>query len=290
MYVTVLLLPKSERSGVYMYSHVTTQMSEASIHSRPPNNNAQQLRVPVSNNTTLIHAPIRINIVITESITPPINLLPMNKGAEPINRSTTTTIIPIRMHPRLEVPSINQQRPAIKSSAQTRHNSAMDPVVGASDSKGPAVAAENICGGGFGVSSIVSRADEGVVGDPAGDVAGAGLRVDRERVGCVVVPDIVDVLGEVGLESGRVQGDVVYRRDDAERFPRGARLAEVAPGHSVAGCLGDEDGADGGHGGRLQASGGLDGAVAGLHGEAEDEADEVDVGDVGVQAAGGVVG
>ena len=290
MYVTVLLLPKSERSGVYMYSHVTTQMSEASIHSRPPNNNAQQLRVPVSNNTTLIHAPIRIHIIITKSIPPPINLLPMNKSAKPIHRSTTTTVIPIRMHPRLQIPPINQQRPTIKSGAQTRHNSAMDSIITPQDSKRPAIAAENIARRGFGVSSIVSRTRENTVGNPAGDVAGAGLRVYRERVGCVVVPDIVDVLGEVGLESGRVQGDVVYRRDDAERFPRGARLAEVAPGHSVAGCLSDEGGADGGHGGRLQASGGLDGAVAGLHGEAEDEADEVDVGDVGVQAAGGVVG
>ena len=262
-------------------------LKRASI-SRTPNNNRQQSWVPVRNNTTLIHAPIRINIIITKSIPPPINLLPMNESTKPINR--TSLIIPIRMDSRLQIPPLNQQRPTIKSSAQTRHNSAMHSIITPHDSKRPAIAAENIRRGGFGVSSIVSRTRENIVGNPAGDFAGAGLRVYRERVGRVVVPDIVDVLGEVGLESGRVQGDVVYRRDDAERFPRGARLAEVAPGHSVAGCLGDEGGADGGHGGRLQASGGLDGAVAGLHGEAEDEADEVDVGDVGVQAAGGVVG
>jgi hypothetical protein len=36
MYVTVLLLPIRETLLIYMYSHVTTRMFEASIHFKDP--------------------------------------------------------------------------------------------------------------------------------------------------------------------------------------------------------------------------------------------------------------
>jgi hypothetical protein len=249
---------------------------QATTTSGTADNHSQQSRVPVSHNTALIHAPIRVNIIITKSIPLPIDLLPVHESAEPVHR-TARLIIPVRVDSRLQIPPIDQQRPAIESGAQTRHDGAMDCIVGARDRKGPAVAAEDVCGRGFGVSAVVACASEGVVGDAAGDVAGFGLRVDREGVCLIVVPDSVDVLGEVRLESSRVQRDIINRRDDAQRFPLARGLAEVAPGHSVAGGLGDEGGADCRDGGGMQASGGLDGAVAGLHGHAEDEADEVDV-------------
>lgn len=92
----------------------------------------------------------------------------------------------------------------------------MNIVVAALNGEGPAVAAEDVGGGGPGVGAVVAGAGEGVVGDFAGDVAGGALGGDGEGVGCVVGPDLVDVGVEIGLESVGLRGNVVYGRDDAE--------------------------------------------------------------------------
>ena len=146
-------------------------------------------------------------------------------------------IVPIRVNARLQITPIDQQRSAIESGAQARYDGAVDGVVGAEDGEGPAVAAEDVCGGGLGIGAVVAGAGEGVVGDAASDTAGGGLRVDRECVGGIVVPDGIDVLSEIVLERVGVQRDVVYRCDDAERFAGACGLAEVAPRHAVSGCL-----------------------------------------------------
>jgi len=246
--------------------HFTTSFQDDDDEhpSRTADYDSQQPRAPVRHNTTLIHAPIRVDIVIRKRVTLPIDLFLVNESAEPIDRSSRL-VIPVRVDSRLQIPSIDHQCPAIESSAQTRHDGAVNCIVRASDCKGSTVAAKDVCGGGFGIGAVVACAGQDIIGDSAGDSAGLGLGVDRKSVGRVMVPDGVDMLGEVGLESGGVQGDIVDGGDDAEGFTRAGGLAEVAPGHSVASCLSDEGGADCRDGVGVQAFGGLGAAVAGLH-------------------------
>ena len=151
----------------------------------------------------------------------------MHESTIPIRRPLP--IILLSMHARLQIPTIDKQRPTVESSAQARDDRAVDAVVAAFDGEGPAVAAEDVCGGGPGVGAVVAGAGEGVIGDFAGHVAGGALGGDGEGVGCVVGPDLVDVGVEVGAESVGLRGDVVYGCDDAEGRAWGGGLAAVGP-------------------------------------------------------------
>ena len=161
----------------------------------------------------------------------------MHKSTIPIR--WPLLIILVRVHARLHIPTANQQGPAIESSAQARDDRAMDGVVAAFDGEGPAVAAEDVCGGGAGVGTVVAGAGEGVIGHFAGDVAGGALGGDGEGVCCVVGPDLIDIVVEVRVESGRDGGDVIDGCDDAEGLSWCRGLAEVAPWLSVSASLVD---------------------------------------------------
>ena len=161
----------------------------------------------------------------------------MHKSTVPVRRPLL--VILIRVHARLHIPTTDKQRPAVESGAQARDDRAVDAVVAAFDGERPAVAAEDVGGGGAGVGAVVAGAGEGVVGDFAGDVAGGALGRDGEGVGCVVGPDLVDVAVKVGVESGRVDGDVIDGCDDAEGLSWCRGLAEVAPWLSVSASLVD---------------------------------------------------
>jgi hypothetical protein len=70
--------------------------SLAKIHSRTSDNNSKQPRASVGNNAALIHATIGVNIVIRESIAPPINLLLVHESTEPVHRASRL-VIPVRL-------------------------------------------------------------------------------------------------------------------------------------------------------------------------------------------------
>ena len=141
----------------------------------------------------------------------------------------------------------------------------MDAVVAGLDGEGPAVAAEDVGGGGAGVSPIVAGAGEIVVGDFARDVSCRALCVDGKGVGRVVRPNLVDVGVEIGLESGRLRGDVVDGSDDTEGRAWSRGLAEVAPGLTIFAGLVDEELADSWDCVCVEAEGGLGAAVFGYH-------------------------
>jgi hypothetical protein len=102
-------------------------------------------------------------------------------------------------------------------------------VVALLDRKRPAVAPEDVGGRGLGVAAVVAVAVEAVVVvHAAGDVAGAGLRVDRQVREGVVRVDVVDVVVEDAREGRGLLGDEVARRDDADDFAGGVVDAEVA--------------------------------------------------------------
>lgn len=162
----------------------------------------------------------------------------------------------------------------------------MDGVVGGLDEKGPAVAAENVGGDGFGVRAVVAGALEEVVADATGDVSGGGLCVDDEVFLGEFGPHVVDVAGKVLAECRRLLGDEVGRGENSDELVVGVAYAELIPGLVVFLRLRGQRIAESRGGVRWCAEDRLLPTVGAFKFDPQGQAHEIDSSDVGVDAIG----
>lgn len=182
-----------------------------------------------------------------------------------------------------EVAAIEQQLGAVEGGAHAGHDGQVQLV--ACVGEGARVAAPDVDDGRLGVREAVARAGHLVARGAARHLAPLALRVDDQVLVGVLGPHLVDVVRVVAVHRPRVRRDVHVRGQDAQRRAVLARHAHFVPRLAVLGRLALEAGAD-----VLQRAGGqslhgLDLARAERQPHAHDDADEVDEGDVGVDAA-----
>ena len=66
------------------------------------------------------------------------------------------------------------------------------------------------------VSAVVASTGDLAIGNIALDLSGSRLRVNGQLVVGVIRPHLLEVVGPVTAEGGRIRGDVVRRRNDSQ--------------------------------------------------------------------------
>lgn len=236
------------------------------------------LRSPRSQSSRSVLLVIRIDIIIGECITTPINLVVVNQTAVVVGR--VGLVVLGSAYSRLNVAAGNQQGSSNKGSTQARNNGLVKLIVPSLDGKRPAVATPDVIGTWLAVAAVVAIALELAVLDLALDLAGRGLRVDGESVAGIVVPDFVDIRLPVILEAVLVDVAVVAWCQGAEKSSLGVPDAQIGPGEAVFGRLFSQVFANLTECVGVKTSGNLGASIRGAQAHAEDHANKVDVADV----------
>ena len=113
----------------------------------------------------------------------------------------------------------------------------MDGVIGLCDRERSSVAPENISSGGLRVATVVAGTSDSIAVAGARNVASASLSVDRQLLGGILLPDLVDVVVPVGTKRICVIRNESRWGNDADQVSAVIRDAQLVPWLAIFGRL-----------------------------------------------------